>query len=228
MTSLEFEQIEIELKIKDLFEDLSIRRKNVQLKQTHQKKFETWTEQLKTILNQIKKIDEVVVPAIKKDLGNSFSNRNLILTALVQPSVKKLFTEIKTHFKNDPEFVVSPKDLSLLESCSDFAKSLAWIGDTTIKYALLMKMWHPGIQPVELHKKRQALENNKNLSKLCDEWKLFDCRIHFDPPVPKQATIDKIKGTLVEAIYGVIFIEREIGGMQKVLHLIDSTKKDLK
>jgi dsRNA-specific ribonuclease len=220
MTQIEFEQIEIELEIKELIEDLSIRKKNVQLKQTHQKKFEKWIEQLNTILNQIKKIDEVALPAIKKDLGNSFSNRNLILTVLIQPSVKKLFTDIKTHFKNDPEFVVSPKDLSLLESCSDTAKSLAWIGDTTIKYALLLKIWRPGITPEELHNKRQALENNENLSKLCNGWKLFDCRIHFDPLVPKHATIDKIKGTLVEAIYGVIFIERGIEGVQEAIDLI--------
>ena len=221
MTSLEFDQIEIELKIKDLIEDLSLRRKNVQLKQTHRKKFENWIEQLNTIHNQIKKIDEVILPAIQKDLGNSFSNRNLILTAFIQPSVKKLFTEIKTHFKNDPGFVVSPEDLSLLESCSDTAKSLAWIGDTTIKYALLLNIWRPGITPEELHNKRQALENNENLSKLCNGWKLFDCRIHFDPPVPKQATIDKIKGTLVEATYGVIFIERGIKGIQEATGLID-------
>jgi dsRNA-specific ribonuclease len=222
MTHIKFEQIEIELRIRDLIEDLSIRKKNVQLKQTHAQKFDAWINQLEKILVQISNINSNVLPDIQQDLGNSFSfsNRNLVLTALVQPSVKKIFTEIKTHFRNDLEFVVKPKDLDLLESCSDTAKSLAWIGDTAIKYALLLKIWRPGITPEELHNKRQSIETNENLSILCDKWKLFDYRIHIDPDVPKKMTVSKTKGTLVEAIYGVIFIEQEIKGVQGAIDLI--------
>ena len=67
MTQIEFEHLDIELRIKDLVEFLSIRRKNVQLKQTYQKKFDKWIEQLNIILNQISKIDEQVLPKIKQD-----------------------------------------------------------------------------------------------------------------------------------------------------------------
>jgi len=222
MTPIKFESLDIELRIRELTEDLSFRKKNVQMKQTHQKKFDTWINQLEKILVQISNIHTIIIPAIQQDLGNSFSfsDRNLVLTALVQPSVKKIFTEIKIHFRDDPEFVVKPKDLDLLESCSDTAKSLAWVGDTAIKYALLMKIWKPGITSEELHNKRQSLETNENLSLLCDKWKLFDYRINIDPEVPKKMTMIKTKGTLVEAIYGVIFIEQEIKGVQDLIDLI--------
>jgi len=52
-------------------------------------------KQLDIILGQIKKIDAIVLPKIKSDVGYSFTNRDLVLTALVQPSVKKIFSEIK-------------------------------------------------------------------------------------------------------------------------------------
>ena len=227
MTHIEFETVDLELRIRELVEDLSIRRKNIRLRQKHQKKIDAWISQLEIILVQISNINSIVIPAIQQDIGNSFSfsNRNLVLTALVQPSVKKIFTEIKTQFKDDPEFIVKPKNLDLLERCSDMAKSFAWIGDTAIKFAILMKIWKPGITPEELHKRRQSLETNENLSILCDKWKLFNYRINFDPPDPKHATINEIKGTLVEAIYGVLFIERGISCVQEALHLIDTTKK---
>jgi len=50
-------------------------------------------KQLDIILGQIKKIDAIVLPKIKSDVGYSFTNRDLVLTALVQPSVKKIFSE---------------------------------------------------------------------------------------------------------------------------------------
>jgi hypothetical protein len=221
MTQIEFEHIDIELRIKDLVDDISTRRKNVQLNKHTQKNFDHWITQLDTILNKIIEIEDVVLPAIQQDLEDPITNKNLVINAMIQPSVKKTFSEIKTHFKNESDFVLLPKELALLESCSDFAKSLAWIGDTTIKYTILLKIWKPGIKTKDLHNQRESFEKNDNLSRLCDTWKLYDNRIHFDPSVPKQATINKIKGTLVEAIYGVIFIECGIDGVFDALHLID-------
>jgi len=84
----------------------------------------------------------------------------------------------------------------------------------------LMKIWRTGITTEELHNKRQALENNENLSKLSEKWKLFDYRIHFDPENPKDKTKQTIEGTLTEAIFGVIFIEREMKGVQDAIDLI--------
>ena len=92
--------------------------------------------------------------------------------------------------------------LNNLIACSDNAKSLAWIGGAIIKYTLLEEIWKPGLTTEVLHKKREALEKNENLSKLCDKWKLFEYRIHFDPDVPKDDdTLKKIKGTLPSVLY---------------------------
>ena len=220
MTQIEFEHIDIELRIKDLIDYISMRRKNVQLKQTYQKKFDKWIEQLNTILDKISKIDEQVLPKIKQDFDYPFTKRNLVLIAFIQPSVKNTFLEIQKQFDNDSEFAIAQADLDLLERCSDVSGSLAWMGDAAIHYAISKNIWEPEITPEELDNKRKSLESDDNLSKLCDTWKLYNNRIHFDPNVPKQAKIIEIKGTLVEAIYGVIFIEKGIEGVQDAIDLI--------
>jgi dsRNA-specific ribonuclease len=224
MTQIKIETIKIEPSIRKLREDIS-RLNTSTLKLTHRQKFDTWVGKLDSILNQVKKINDLVLPQLEKDLGYSFSNKNLIVIALVQPSLKNTIEEIKVHFKNEPGFKIREEKLNKLGATPDTAKSIAWVGDTAIKYALLMEIWRPGITPEELHNERQALENNENLSKLCDDWKLFDNRIHFDPDVPKDRAMQKIEGTLIEAIFGVIFIERGIAGVQEALHLIHHSLK---
>jgi dsRNA-specific ribonuclease len=62
---------------------------------------------------------------------------------------------------------------------------------------------------------------DKNLSKLCDHWELYDYRFYQDSAGPQEKTRETIQGTLTEAIFGVIFVERDIDGIQNALHLID-------
>jgi dsRNA-specific ribonuclease len=225
MSGIEFQPFEIESNIKILLEEIVILRENTPLKQTHQLKFDIWIQDLTLILDQISKIDKIVLPLIKKDLDYPFSDKNLIVAAMVQPSLKKPFNGIKDHFYCKPGFEKIEDIVTKLGSSPDTAKSLAWIGDTAIKFAILQNIWRPGITPEDLHNKRQSLENNKNLSILCDKWKLFEYRIDFDHPAAQQKKMDKIKGSLVEAIFGVIFIEREIDGVEKALHQIDRSIK---
>ncbi|MGA2912573.1 MAG: ribonuclease III domain-containing protein [Methanoregula sp.] len=223
MTQIKIDTIKMEPSIRRLREDIS-RVNTSALKLTHKQKFDIWVRNLDSILDQIKKINEFVLPQMEKDLGFPFSNRNLIVIAFVQPSLKNIIKEIKVHLTNEPSFKIWEEKLTKLGATPDTAKSIAWVGDTAIKYALLTEIWRPGITPKELHNKRQALEKNENLSKLCDDWDLFDNRIHFDPNVPKDKTKQKIEGTLTEAMFGVIFIERGIAGVQKALHLIDTSR----
>ena len=224
MTQIEFHAVEIESDIKIILQEISTYRSKTELNKKNEDKFDRWVVQLNSILDQISTSEQNIIPLISKDLGFPFKNKNLFFTAMLQPSLKNTFDEIKIHFRKEPESIISKKKLDELSACSDTGKSLAWIGDTVIKYALLLKIWQPGITPEELHNRRQSLETNVNLSILCDRWKLFEYRIHLDPPYPKQATIDKTKGTLVEAIYGVLYIEKEIDGVQEALPLIDATE----
>ena len=68
------------------------------------------------ILEQIGKIDADVLPKLKVDLGYSFAHRNLVLTALFQPSAKKIFSEIKKEFNSLSDFIVTFENLDSLRS----------------------------------------------------------------------------------------------------------------
>jgi len=125
-------------------------------------------KQLDIILGQIKKIDAIVLPKIKSDLGYSFTNRDLVLTSLVQPSVKKIFSEIKVEFNSTSDFIIPKQALDLLESSPDRANSLAWIGDVVAKFAISSEIWKLDTLTEELNDTRKKYESNENFSQLCE------------------------------------------------------------
>ena len=212
--------IEIELHSQNLRDYFSRLRNDSNYKQTKRRKFDRWVKELDIVLKQIGIINTVVLPKIEIDLGDSFSDRNLFLTALIQPSVKKIFSEIKKEFSSTSDFIVPHQALDLLVSCPDRANSLAWIGDTAIKYSISSKIWDLESSTEDLNDTRKMCESNKNFSELCNKWNLFESRINLDPEDQKLKSVNKIKGTLVEAIFGVVYVEKRIDGVQKALHLI--------
>jgi hypothetical protein len=151
-------QTEIEQNVRGLSNEIISRRKVTELKRKDQKKFDNWIQQLGKILGQIADINQIVLPEIEKDLEHSFTDKNLFLTAMFRPSAKKLFTEIKKHFEDEQGFVLSSMDLDSLECCPDKANSLAWLGDTVIKYAILRDIWKPEIKTENLHNIRESIE----------------------------------------------------------------------
>ncbi|MCK5390388.1 MAG: hypothetical protein KAJ36_07850, partial [Candidatus Thorarchaeota archaeon] len=56
--------------------------------------------------------------------------------------------------------------------------------------------------------------SNEHMANLCDRWGLYKHRIHFDPETPSKGEILHDKGTLVEAIYGIVQMEH---GFKQVL-----------
>ena len=223
MKKIEFENVEIEVTIRNLRDYFSRIGNDSGYKPTKRQKFTKWVKEFDHILEQIEKIDNVVLPKLIDDLGYAFTDRNLILTALFQPSTKKIFSEIKNESNSLSDFIGTYDDLDSLEKCSDRANSLAWIGDAAIKFAISSKIWKIDISTEDLNDTRKKYESNENFSGLCDNWQLFQSRIHFDPEDQKPKSANKIKGTLVEAIFGVIFLEREIEGVQEALHIIDKS-----
>jgi len=225
MDRIEIETIDIESNIRSLMK--AITRKNAAslIKNKDRKNFEKWIRELDAFQNKITNIRKIVLPKIQDDLTYPFSNCDLVLIAMVQPSTKNTFIDIKKHFSSETEWGISLKNLDYLENCSSTAQSLAWIGDTTIKYCFLREYWKPGISTQQLHNMREALEKDENLAKLCGHWSLFDHRIHLDPIVEKKDPLSKseieVRGTLTEALYGVIYIEKGIDEVQKAIHLIN-------
>jgi dsRNA-specific ribonuclease len=221
MGKIEFRTIEIEEKIR-MLADFSLKISNSPgFKKKEREKFCRWNCELKRILEQISLFEKDVLPLIEKDLGYPFSDRNLVLTAMMQPSVKNTFSDIKTDFENDTQLPISLLELNLLIAAPDTAESMAWVGDFAIRYAVSLYIWETGLTPEQLHDRREVLVTDKNLSKLCDQWMLYDYRFYQDSAGPHEKTREKIQGTLTEAIFGVIFVERKIEGVQKAIHLID-------
>jgi dsRNA-specific ribonuclease len=225
MEKTQFENVEIELNIQNLRDYFSNIRNDLGNKQSKRKKFDNWVRDLDTLLEQIEKIDSIVLPQLKDDLGYSFTDRNLVLIALIQPSVKKIFSEIKKEFNSTSDIIAPCQNLDFLEACPDRASSLAWIGDAAIKYAISSKIWKLKTSTEQLNDTRKMCESNENLSGLCEKWHLFDSRINLDPEDQKLKSANKIKGTLVEAIFGVIHLEKRIEGVQDALHLIHKSLK---
>ena len=65
--------------------------------------------------------------------------------------------------------------------------------------------------------KRKDIVSNANLAKVCDKWNLYNHRLKrkIDPSEEnsQNSTIDHEKATIVEAIFGVIYLEF---GFQKI------------
>ncbi|UYP48597.1 hypothetical protein NEF87_004882 [Candidatus Lokiarchaeum ossiferum] len=75
----------------------------------------------------------------------------------------------------------------------------------------------------DLTQKREKIVKNDHLAVICDRWQLFEHRIkrvHEGTTAPNNSKkIIHEKGTLVEAIFGVIYLEM---GFEEVLRVIPS------
>ena len=73
----------------------------------------------------------------------------------------------------------------------------------------------------ELTTKRREIVSNEYLAKVCDQWDLYDFRLSrlYEPTTKdaKEKTIEQEKATLVEAIFGVIYLEFGLQHLVRIL-----------
>ncbi len=178
------------------------------------KKLERWLGQIEYIMRQIRRIRDKLFPRLRATLGIQSQGEELLLVAMFQPSTKNLFLEIRSHFCNGPDPPLDCDTLGRLVSLSEMAKVLALIGDAAISLAVLHHLWEPYVSQVGgLTQMRAWSVSNEHLAALCDTWHLYEHRIHFDPPAESKSEIEHHKGTLVEAVYGVVYVMRGIDGV---------------
>ena len=99
---------------------------------------------------------------------------------------------------------------------------MATLGDSALKLAVIHILWSEGIiDKGKITIVKERIEKNSNLAKYCDQLHLYENRIYVESEIfdPKPKTIDHIKGTLVEAILGIYYLEK---GLQDTLVLIKS------
>lgn len=181
-------------------------------------KMSKWLEQLDYVIQRVSYAEEVLSPKLEGIFEFDLNEKGLFTVSLFQPSTKNLFLELETHYCDRETVHEECHSLPDMVALSETAKMLALLGDATIDMAILHHIWKPRASDVGyLTEKRSGLVSNEHLSKKCDEWDLYENRIHFDPPTPTKSEMEHIKGTLVEAFYGVIYIEM---GFRKVLEMV--------
>lgn len=184
-------------------------------------KIDRWKTQIEEVISRIQYIKKELIPNMEKILGVKIRNKELFVTAMFQPSTKNLFLEINAGYKGKD----SPIDNMAFEdliSLSEVAKVIALLGDAAISMAVLYHLWQPSVVDVgRLTQDKAEIVSNENLANLCDKWGLYENRIHFDPEIPSKSEIEHDKGTLIEAIYGIIQMEHGFEKVRKnIRHLI--------
>lgn len=216
---LQWKAIGIEEKLERLWECLKRLQCEIPSTNTNEiEKFTRWIEKIEEILTRIHTIKSELQPQLEENLRYKLGNSEMLILALFQPSTKNLFTEIEIHFRKKTGLSLTSDELNELAALSEVAKTLAWIGDAALNLAVLFEIWEPQIAKVSiLTDERKKFVENSNLARLCDKWNLYEHRIHFDPPIDPtivtRISIDHVKGTIIEAIYGIIFL---LGGLSQV------------
>lgn len=184
-----------------------------------------YLNELNHMLEQMEKIEKIIIPKIEKLFHLKFQTPELIMLALTRPSVRTIFENINTHFKDDPNRPSSQVELRELASSGDAAVVLALIGDAALDLAIVQTLWDPSLSKTgELTEKRKKLVSNENLAIYCDEWGLYSSRLHRLQALPdektKKETLEHIKGTLVESIFGVVYYEFNLRELLRIVPLI--------
>lgn len=177
-------------------------------------------KKLKKLISQIQEMEETIqdlrnnkIAEIENYFDHKFTEPNLIILAFFQPETKNLFAELKNH----PFAIENKFDFQAYLNLDEAAKVLAFIGDSAISLAMTHVLWQPNISSTgELTIKRSEFVSNKNMSKLCDKWNLFDFRLGStkDTENANKENVEHSKGTIIEALFGVLYIEC---GLEKVI-----------
>ena len=178
-------------------------------------KMKRWVTQLTSILSLVDRVKDSLRPQLEEVLEVSLHKNELLLVAMFQPSTKNLFLEMIDEFPSMQE------ELEHLVALSEMAEALALVGDAAISLAALHHIWQPKAVDVgALTQKRSDIVNNEHMAELCDNWGLYEHRIHFDPHAVSKSEMEHDKGTLLEAIYGIVYIEHGLGKIKELLRYL--------
>ncbi|MFW9844194.1 MAG: ribonuclease III domain-containing protein [Candidatus Thorarchaeota archaeon] len=180
-------------------------------------KVDRWQEQFIEINKGVEYIKKKLSPRLEKELRLKIRNKEILLAAMFQPSTKNLFLELEIQYrgKHNP---FDDNGFDVLVSLSESAKRFALLGDAAISMAVIYHLWQAEDNVGQLTQDKSTIVSNEHMADLCDKWGLYDHRIHFDPETPSKGEILHDKGTLVEAVYGIVQMEH---GFEQVLKNID-------
>jgi dsRNA-specific ribonuclease len=175
-------------------------------------KIENFIEELEFITKQITKIKEKLIPSLEKEFHLNFKTPELVYISLCRPSIRNIFIDTKIFFSNRDDNPLSLNDYDDLAASGDASNVLALVGDSVLDLVVIQYFWDSSLSTAgKLSKRRATIVKNSNLAKACDEWKLYEYRLHRynsgTEPESDSDTLIHEKGTLIESLFGVIFIE---------------------
>lgn len=177
------------------------------------RKITNWIDRIRKINENINNIKKSKLVELERNINYNFAEPDLVVLSFIQPSIKKMFEELNIYSSS------LNVNFEPYLSMDKAAKVLALIGDAAISLALIQILWQPNISNVgELSTRRSEYASNENLARICDKWGLYDFRIHFGSD---QSENNHAKGTIIEALFGVIYIE---AGLNQVILSIDTLK----
>lgn len=188
-------------------------------------KRQRFLDELDHLREQMEKIEKILIPKLEDIFRLKFTTPELIMFALSHTSIRNIFDDLNTHFKNDTNRPLGEGELVELASSGDAAKVLALIGDAALDLAIVQLLWDSSLSTTgKLTEKRKEVASNINLAKYCDQWGLYRCQLnrfratkHEDT---KPRTIIHDKGTFVESILGVIYLEFGLEVLLRIVPLI--------
>ncbi|MHA1769390.1 MAG: ribonuclease III domain-containing protein [Candidatus Thorarchaeota archaeon] len=171
-------------------------------------KLQRWQVAIKSIQSRLEAIDRNLRPALEDRLEVKIPDSEKLQVAMFQPSTRNLFLELATQYQGKRDDPIGTEGFDALVSLSDRAKALALLGDAAVSMAVVLRLWSPRTADVgDLTKRRSEVVSNSHMASVCDDWSLYEHRIHFDPGEPSREEMEHDKGTLVESVYGIILIE---------------------
>ena len=191
------------------------------------KKLNRWLEMLTNFLLKHENIQLNLKPSLEKKFSIKFKNPNLITLALFRPSTKNIFTELSIYFQEEHPNFLNIERLEYMSNLGDIAEGLALLGDSALALAVTHSLWKEGITDKgTITTEKAQMVQNLNLAKYCDDLDLYHNRIHMELNVnnTKPETINHIKATLVEAIIGIIYLEKGVQGVINFLKKIKENK----
>jgi dsRNA-specific ribonuclease len=188
------------------------------------KKLLRFENQLQFIIDMITKINSELIPKLESIFRLNFKTPELVMMALARPSIRAVYSGLHMRYSGKDINPLKDDDYKQLAASGDAADVLALIGDAALDLAIVEMQWDSSLSTIGvLTKKREQLAANKNLARVCDEWNLYDYRLKINEP--SDVNIKSIKqihekGTLVESLYGVIYLDYGFEELLRTVPLI--------
>lgn len=166
---------------------------------------------IRKIRETILQMQESFIPKITRASGHVFTVPNLFLFVFLYREIQIVFNEAKTNPVKPgmPEFLTD-QDLDEMLIISEDRLTLAYLGDASLEIGIIPGIWpHNGTIPKKqfLHDSRNALVENIPLANFWNSLFLDD-RL-----ADHRRDSAETKGSLMEAVFGIIYLE---GGIEAV------------